>query len=233
MIRIIYLILSVLIFSFQLSAQGKYGHVTPQTADFMKYGNTPVSLYTGQIDLSIPIYRIKDPDFNIPVSITYNSEGFQPQKHSGFVGHDWYLNVGGCITREVNNQPDDQIKNQGVLLCNGFLIQSRLKTFDKNSVFNFSVGLANLYGGFKFNDPLFSDDYDYMPDVFSFNFLGHSGKFLIGNDGLPKLVSNEYFKVDMSGVLGQQPTYGVNPMPNESSQILLRNCNEIIYTFKN
>lgn len=111
-------------------SQEKYGHVTPQTAEFMKQGIFPVSLYTGKVNVSMPLYQYKDPDFEIPVTISYGSDGFQPGKHSGFVGHDWILNAGGCITREIYNLPDEMKETilEEANYANGFHIQSRIYT---------------------------------------------------------------------------------------------------------
>lgn len=191
-------------------SQEKYGHVTPQTAEFIKHGSFPVSLYTGKINISIPVYNYKDPDFDIPVSISYGSDGFQPMKHSGFVGHDWMLNAGGCITREVYNMPDEYKKttNLEANYPNGFLIQSRSELYNKNAVFNFhnSVGIINNQGEFSLKDGAgVTDNYDYMPDMFTFNFNGNSGNFIIGNDGEVKVISEQYLKVDLSGVQGYTP----------------------------
>lgn len=195
---------------FSIFSQEKYGHVTPQTAEFIKHGSFPVSLYTGKINISIPVYHYKDPDFDIPVSISYGSDGFQPMKHSGFVGHDWILNAGGCITREVYNMPDEYKKttNLEANYPNGFLIQTRAELYDKNAVFNYqsSVGIVNSQGGFSLKDGSgYTDNYDYMPDMFTFNFNGNSGNFIIGNDGQVRVISEQYLKVDLSGVQGFTP----------------------------
>ena len=96
--------------------QNTYGRVTPQTADFMKYGDIPVSLFTGRMNIEIPLYRIKDQDFDIPISLLYTADGFKPEKRSDFVGLDWTLIAGGCITREIYGAPDDFYNNSSVKL---------------------------------------------------------------------------------------------------------------------
>ncbi|MCE1154683.1 MAG: hypothetical protein LWW91_00940 [Bacteroidales bacterium] len=202
--------LFVLVICLITSAQEKYGHVTPQTAEFMKQGAYPVSLYTGKINISIPLYHYKDPDFDIPISISYSSDGFQPGKHSGFVGHDWILNAGGCITREIYNLPDEVKKTTQyeVNFPNGFLIQSRINQLNKNDVYNFTdnAGMINTEGGFSLIDGAgFTNNYDYMPDMFTFNFNGNSGNFIIGNDGNVRIISDQSFKIDLSGITGYVP----------------------------
>ena len=52
--------------------------------EFLKYGNTPVNLYTGTISLTVPLYHYKDKDFDIPLSLTYASNGWCPNRFTGF-----------------------------------------------------------------------------------------------------------------------------------------------------
>ena len=76
--------------------------LSPQTADFVRYGNVPASHFTGGIDLKIPIYTYTDKDFALPIFLGYNSSGFSPGQQDGLVGLNWFLNAGGVITRKVN-----------------------------------------------------------------------------------------------------------------------------------
>ena len=60
--------------------------VSAQVADMFRYGDVNTALFTGKINFSIPIYSLNDPDFNLDISLSYNSEAFKPRKHSGFIG---------------------------------------------------------------------------------------------------------------------------------------------------
>lgn len=80
---------------------------SPQAWDFMKYGNSEMKLYTGTINLDIPVYTYQDYDFTLPLSLKYASNGFMPNKIAGYVGMGWFLNIGGVITRKVNGIPDE------------------------------------------------------------------------------------------------------------------------------
>ena len=99
---------------------------TAQTADFMRFNNnTSNSLFTGALQLSIPIYTISDPDFTLPISLNYIADGFQPRKHSEYLGLGWSLNAGGCIVREVKGKPDDMVDFYGIFSEFGFLHYAR------------------------------------------------------------------------------------------------------------
>ena len=117
---------------------------SPGITDFIKYGNMSSLSYTGNLDFSIPILQESS------INLSYDSSGFRPAKRSGLVGLNWYLNMGGAITREVNGMPDDQIgepnSNGARKETNGFIVGIRNKTHTKDNVFSFnsSDGIESL-----------------------------------------------------------------------------------------
>ena len=87
-----------------------YGYntmISAHVTDMFRYGEFGTSLFTGRMQQTIPIYTLDDPDFKMNIALHYNAEGFKPRKHSGYVGYNWFLEAGGCITREVKDQPDE------------------------------------------------------------------------------------------------------------------------------
>ncbi len=80
----------------------------PEAAELGKYGNTPVSLFTGTPKISIPLYELKGNSLSLPISLSFNASGFKPQEAPTWVGQNWSLNAGGVITRSVRGNPDDQ-----------------------------------------------------------------------------------------------------------------------------
>ncbi len=230
----IIIIIFIICTTFIVQSQEKYKHSTPQAAEIIKQGEIPVSLYNGKLNLAIPIYDIKDPDFNIPVSVSYNSGGFQPQKHAGTVGLNWTLIAGGCITREVYLIPDDykETVNLEYNHCNGFIIQSRISVYNKDDIFNMSptVGTLTPLKTFLING---NSDFDYMPDMFNFNFNGQSGSFIVGNDGKVKMMSDAQVEVDLSEMQGFQPVMRkyLDISGNEISEIKITDVNGYQYFF--
>jgi YD repeat-containing protein len=187
--------------------QGDFGHVTPHTADFIKYGNIPVALFIGRMNLEVPVYRIKDLDFDIPISLLYTADGFKPEKRSDFVGFDWTLIAGGCITREVYGTPDEYVPTNWGSNELGFWNFVKEKGNVKNEVWNFSypVVIPHSYN-YIVNQSTSEPGHwvDYQPDLFLFNFNGHSGQFMINNSGMAQSNDNGY-KVDLSCFSKQYP----------------------------
>lgn len=79
---------------------------TPEANAILKSFETPVSLYTGSPDISVPIYTIKEGDINFNVKLSYNSTGITVGERASWVGLGWNLSVPTLI-RNVRQLPDD------------------------------------------------------------------------------------------------------------------------------
>lgn len=111
---------------------------SPQSYEMERYGNIPVNLNVGSVDLNIPLF---EEDFssigNFNLNLSYNSSGFIPNKKSNYVGHDWFLNFGGVISRDINGIADDSIPIEITsYVSSGFLVGARLVSKSNEDIFN-------------------------------------------------------------------------------------------------
>ncbi|MDI9308637.1 MAG: hypothetical protein QM535_00365 [Limnohabitans sp.] len=206
-------ILAILPFSLfgQFRPFSKVEIKSPQSYAFDKYGNVPVKLYTGAIDLQIPITSIPiNDDKKIDVQLSYDSSGFIPHKKSDLAGVNWSLMAGGSITRVMNYIPDEYISAQimgpsspfqpGEYDFHGFYAGVKRNSYTNENAYNLSSGgVGHSEGDHWFIGPR-NDYYEGEPDLFRFSIMGLSGEFMIGFDGKPKVKSNDpNLKVDLSG----------------------------------
>lgn len=176
------------------SAQEQAEYVpTPQTWSFMRYGATPVDYYTGTARVDVPLYTYSDNDFDIPVSASYASTGFQPQRQTGILGLNWFLNCGGSITREVRGLPDDHSHNG----CGGF-IAAEGAMFSDQHLFNFNMENCGMS---EHLDRYVVGGRETESDLYYFNFLGHSGRFHFNGCG----------EICVYGTDGSHGTYEITP----------------------
>ncbi|MEE0849172.1 MAG: hypothetical protein U0M63_05830 [Alistipes onderdonkii] len=154
-------------------ANGVVVEPSASMSQFMRYGNTPVSLYTGSIDVSVPVYAYEDHEFNVPISLKYAFSGQKPNDPAGSVGLGWVLNAGGCITRQINHLPDEAMAtgNDNVY---GFYEMCR----NGWSVPNIISSTYPFWNTSDYFYPMGRENVEAEPDIFSFNFMGHSGKFI-------------------------------------------------------
>lgn len=187
----------------QYDMKYKIKGMSPQTASMIMYDKIPVLQNSGRLDLSIPVIHFQDPDFDFPISVRYNSEGFRPNEPDNFVGRDWSLECGGIIYREVKGKPDDMMAEQYTA---GFLWNIKNAKRNPEKVKKDMLSGSPLsYIGTQFNEDALAfkeNDYkgEFSSDIYHFNFGEHSGKFMIDFDGSVIVSGNDggHYKVDIS-----------------------------------
>lgn len=170
--------------------------------------NIGASLFTGQVSYTIPVYKLNDPDFPLEIAFRYQTDGFKPFQPSGCYGQGWSLIAGGYVARSMQQFPDEhkteyevQQPNQSRSLIGMRESIAEYCLPDKDSVFTMAssvydddCGVACPFGA----DASCVWEVDYMPDIFSFDFMGHSGRFMIDNQGEAVILSGDFVDVDMS-----------------------------------
>jgi hypothetical protein len=81
---------------------------SPNASSLGKFGEWPVSLYTGLPNINIPIHTLKGRSLSVPISIDYHPAGVRVGEIASWVGLGWALNAGGCISRSIRGLPDEQ-----------------------------------------------------------------------------------------------------------------------------
>lgn len=138
----------------------------PSVQLFNKYIDQPVSLNTGLIDVSIPLYNFKEYGIEMPITLNYYTGGIKVDEIASEVGLGWTLRVGGSISRVVKANPDDS--------AIGYM-------YNTHTVQQARAGIGKT-GKFESNDLQELESRDYEPDSFSFNFLNFSGKFFFDKE---------------------------------------------------
>ena len=80
---------------------------SPEASSLGKFGEVPVSYYTGVPNIGIPIYTIQQKGISIPVGLNYHSRGVQVSEIASRVGIGWALSYGGIISRQTRGSADD------------------------------------------------------------------------------------------------------------------------------
>ncbi|WP_163325475.1 RHS repeat protein [Draconibacterium mangrovi] len=71
---------------------------SPEAASFQRYGEIPVSNFTGVPEISIPIHTVSLKDLQVPVALSYHAGGITVDQEATIVGLGWTLMAGGSIT---------------------------------------------------------------------------------------------------------------------------------------
>lgn len=164
---------------------------SPNTASLGKYGCTPVSYYTGVPDISIPMYEFNVRGVRLPVSVRYDASGLLVNGLPGWLGHNWSMEAGGVITRTVKGRYDEWLYPQQSL--------SNMNYTPKDYYHSLGVLpalLANTSNNYKaLKDESLKCEYDLAADIFTFNFMGHAGRFFLDNYGNWQMLSDDNLEV--------------------------------------
>lgn len=161
---------------------------SPTVSSLMKFNEVPVSNYTGIPDISIPVLSVPtlSKDINLNISLKYHPGAAAATEVASDVGLGWSLFAGGTISRTVRGLPDEYYRESvsgdetgkiGIYRDNG------LFPF-KNSLHLF-VDDVTQGGNYldEFKEYLWETSqkgkYDTEYDSWQYNFMGHSGKFVI------------------------------------------------------
>jgi len=180
----------------------------PNAGSLGKYADFPVGYYTGVPNISIPLYTLKDGSISLPISISYHASGIRVSELPSWVGLGWALNATGVINRTVRGAPDEGTRSGSVypyaprgyyedfgwfgpsLLQflpypgsdQGFTDQRGVDA--KQNKFYNTVMPAVLAGGA-----------DFEPDLYTFNFNGHTGKFVFDEQRNVRLLEDDNLKI--------------------------------------
>ncbi len=196
--------LSTIVFSLVLSTGYSWAQLdpnvippSPNVAALGKYGDIPVSPYTGVPNISIPIYEIVSRDISIPITISYHASGIKVDEEASKVGLGFALNAGGVIGRTVVGRDDFfeslSYHNKGAPdLPIGFsnsptpnYIQIGGKLYFNETDINYPDNYLET-----------SSDYDFEPDQYFYNFLGYSGKFILKPNKEAVLAKEEKIQIN-------------------------------------
>lgn len=157
---------------------------SPEAAELGKYGNVPVSLYTGTPNITIPFFELKGNTISLPISLSYNASGFKPSEAASWVGSGWSLNAGGVITRAVKGNPDDE--------TNYFGVPNLLNPPSETDIIPYHNYIKDIHEMRK----------ETQPDIYYYNFNGHSGKFILRPDKTVAKAKKDLKKIDLDNTGG-------------------------------
>jgi hypothetical protein len=159
---------------------------SPEAAMLGRFGDIPIGYYTGTADVSIPIYSIKEAGVEIPIVLSYHGSGVKVDDQATNVGLGWSLEPGGAIVQITNGVPDylDNLPAQ-----DGFtFLKSQSPTGTYSERYEIGDAFFEACNVVPIQDRTNLDQQPVLdaiqrgmgqPDLFQYNFAGHSGKMYI------------------------------------------------------
>lgn len=163
---------------------------SPTVNSLMKFEEVPVSNYTGIPDVTIPIASLQTGLNNIPISLNlkYHVNNAASESKASETGLGWSLFAGGTISRTVLGSPDE--KSVAYSLGGGSSPKLGIYLDETTSVNVYK----NYFGAMVENpnqasqhsnamrsvfDAHYKNRYDTQYDLYQYNFLSYTGRFII------------------------------------------------------
>ena len=179
---------------------------SPKATMMNRFGNYPVSLYTGLVDVTIPVFEININGIKVPVEFRYHASGLKYDDHPMELGYGWTLKAGGTISNSYRGTPIGKSFSGSGQRANPYdwvkdinYIDRYLSTAPGISD-NDQTRLTYINNGAKYpiSDPqMYYADSEY--DVFDYNFLHHTGQFYYLDGSIIKVPANG---LNVSTVMG-------------------------------
>jgi len=156
---------------------------SPNASALGKYGEIPVSMYTGVPNTNIPLYTLKGRELEVPITLNYHAGGVRVEEIASMVGIGWSLNAGGIISRAIRGMPDDVLGGYfGNHVNTTILAEKYFGNIDASN--SLEVGSGNgADSDMTILEPYRENIQDGQPDIFYFNFGKFSGQFFMNQSG--------------------------------------------------
>jgi hypothetical protein len=184
-------------------------HPAPTSAGMVNSISTNIDLYTGKLNVELPLYNLKSRDIEVPIGLSYSRNGIKVDEVAGWVGLGWNLNAGGTITRVMNGLPDEFEGEVDLMHIGGD---------NKNDAYGYlhlkdegvkqKVELEKFHSDFSNREKekiieradwmsltRDKDVFDTKPDEFYFNFGTYSGKFVFNQEGEVLQLSRQALRI--------------------------------------
>ncbi len=187
-------LLAIMLLTVKCAVGQELGQVTlpsPTATALARYGDIPMSYYTGRANIEVPIYSTEQRGIPLNVSLTYDTSGINASSLPSWTGYGWSLNAGGVITRVVQGGCDELDYSQTNMpsahnyFTNPETLAGYVNTYQSNHDIH-QLAVTNMLFGSN----------DYNPDVFYFNFMGKTGRFFYGQDAEWHVLSDDNLMVE-------------------------------------
>lgn len=209
---ILYFFISDFLIFSQSDPSSKFLKPSVEAQSLQGINGASAELFTGKVNINIPLYTLKQYDIEVPISLTYQGGGIKVTDEGNQVGLGWTLNVGGVISRNVCGAPDELYDQTYKVVgfnnlekpiyshISGYddrrsfvdLIKRRIMDYNPTDQYRFSenyskIGYMSNVFGMQYDDGHF----DSAQDTYSFNIMGISGAFVIDKSNNCIIQSND------------------------------------------
>ncbi len=165
---------------------------SPDAQALGKFADVQVGLYTGVPSISIPFFSLSSYELSTPISISYHAGGVKVEEIASMTGLGWALNAGGMIMSSSMGQVDKKSTTSSDTWVGSNLARINDSTFVEplcSESGDFGTTLADWM-------MLEEGRVDTESDMYTYNFMGFGGEFVLNGEGKPVMRSPNDLKIE-------------------------------------
>lgn len=191
------------------SQSDKIVPATPNAWKLTEFHAKQPGLYTGTVNVSIPLHSINFDGWELPISLSYNATGIRTNEEASEVGLGWTLSATGMISRTIRGG-DDLFQGTGGsfkgFVYNDYAVPSA-NDYDEGNDLGYRIKVDAAPPSNSYYTHLAHHGPDTQPDIFNYNFFGYSGSFTlsqkVSTNGVVKIIK---IKQDATSILFNDST---------------------------
>ncbi|WP_367330283.1 hypothetical protein [Sphingobacterium multivorum] len=152
---------------------------SPTASSLGQYGGINVGLASGTANKTIDLYNFVQGSLQVPLQLSYSSNGLRVNENGGVVGTTWKANIGGVIRRTIMGEDDERNTTPLPATFNPYGMDQQTLNYVRGMI---SYGIN-------------ASSYDGEPDIYSFNFGTYSGTFIFDQNKNVILLSYNGIKI--------------------------------------
>lgn len=158
----------------------------PQVASMSKVSEIPVDISTGRINYMLPIFEVKEGDFNMPINLSYNYSGLLVDETPGYAGVGWTFNIAGAIMHIIKGLDDEEHQLDRSFIYKYF---NKITPYQDENDPQSKAKILDLY------EKISAGKIDGRPDKYTVNIGDINCSFYLDKDDNPIFLKNENYKL--------------------------------------
>ena len=170
---------------------------SPKATMIDRFGYYPTNLYTGLVDITIPIHTIEVKGIKIPIEFKYHASGLKYDDLPMEVGYGWTLMAGGTVSysaRGAGLYPPNGISKSPFMKRETDIVKNDKTGAPDSDQLHLEYALNGSKSKYDHADYYCDSEYD----MYNYSFPGHSGQYYLLSDGTYFTVPSTTARLDLA-----------------------------------
>lgn len=163
---------------------------SPSAYSITRYGDIPVSMFTGNPNIEIPIFTIQAKDFEFPIVLKHHGGAIKTDEMASNVGLGWSISSTAAVSRSIRGLPDEC--HFGFSSLEQHVIDQIVGIMSEDTY----PSMEELERRQRLYEDYYFGSRDITSDIYYFSFNGINGKIYFNFQMEPFIDCNNFIYLD-------------------------------------